>query len=72
MLRQLIFEVSSLLDQNQFAYGAERGVEAVILTMINTIYEQLEQDQNLVRNILVDCLQLHLIVRLEALCLFFY
>lgn len=54
VLKQLLSEVSPHLDPNQFTYRAETGVEDTLLTMINNIYENLEQAQSLVKIVFVD------------------
>lgn len=53
-LTSVLSEVSHLLDPNQFAYLVERGVEDALPTMINDIYENLEQAQIIVKIVFVD------------------
>uniref|UniRef100_A0A671TU97 Reverse transcriptase domain-containing protein n=1 Tax=Sparus aurata TaxID=8175 RepID=A0A671TU97_SPAAU len=68
-LKQLLCEVSPLLDPNQFAYRAERGVEDALLTLTNNIYEHLEQAKSLVKIVFIgfssafNTIQLHLMVK---------
>lgn len=69
ILKQLIHEVSPLLDPNQFAYRAERGVEDALLSLINSTHEHLEHTQSLVKIVFIDfssafnTIQPHLLVR---------
>lgn len=49
ILKQLLHEVSPLLDPNQFAYSAERGVEDALLSLINSTREHLEHAESLVK-----------------------
>lgn len=50
---KLVSEVS-LLDHNQYAYLAERGVKDALPTMINNVYEQLQQARSPVKIAFVD------------------
>uniref|UniRef100_A0A9J7XIF0 Reverse transcriptase domain-containing protein n=1 Tax=Cyprinus carpio carpio TaxID=630221 RepID=A0A9J7XIF0_CYPCA len=69
ILKQLLQEVSPLLDPNQFAYRAERGVEDALLSLINSTHEHLEHAQSLVKIVFIDfssafnTIQPHLLVR---------
>ena len=54
ILKQLLCEISPLLDPNQFAYHAERGVEDALLTLTNNIHEHLEQAKSLVKIVFID------------------
>ena len=53
ILKQLLC-VSPLLDPNQFAYHAERGVEDALSTLTSNIYEHLEQAKSLVKTVFID------------------
>lgn len=69
ILKQLLQEVSPLLDPNQFAYRAERGIEDALLSLINSTHKHLEHAQSLVKIVFIDfssafnTIQPHLLVR---------
>ena len=52
--KQLLSEVSSSLDPDQFAYRVERGVEDALLTLTINIFEHLERAQSLVKIVFID------------------